>query len=51
LKRATQREIENPLALRLIEGAFTDGEAILVDVDDEGRFVFNKAQNRVPVAS
>ena len=31
LKRALQRLVENPLAVRLLEGEFTDGDTILVD--------------------
>jgi ATP-dependent Clp protease ATP-binding subunit ClpB len=39
LKRAIQRLVENPLALRLLEGDFAEGDAILADVvDGEIRF-------------
>jgi ATP-dependent Clp protease ATP-binding subunit ClpB len=39
LKRAIQRLVENPLALRLLEGDFADGDTIRVDADDgEVRF-------------
>jgi ATP-dependent Clp protease ATP-binding subunit ClpB len=39
LKRAIQRLLENPLALRLLEGDFADGDTIRVDAeDDEIRF-------------
>ena len=31
LKRAIQRLVENPLALRLLEGDFADGDTIRVD--------------------
>ena len=41
LKRLIQREIENPLARRLLAGEFTDGDTIEVDSSGE-RFVFNK---------
>ncbi len=34
LKRAIQRSLENPLALRLLEGEFADGDTIRVDVVD-----------------
>jgi ATP-dependent Clp protease ATP-binding subunit ClpB len=50
LKRAIQKEIENPLAMRLIEGSFHDGDTIQVDVDPEGRFTFQRAEDREPVA-
>jgi len=42
LKRALQRMIENPLALRLLEGDFTEGDTVLVDARD-GELVFEKA--------
>jgi ATP-dependent Clp protease ATP-binding subunit ClpB len=42
LKRAIQRLVENPLALRLLEGDFADGDTILIDARD-GAIVFEKA--------
>jgi len=42
LKRAIQRLVENPLALRLLEGEFGDGDTILVDARD-GEIVFERA--------
>ena len=42
LKRAIQRLLENPLALRLLEGDFVAGDTILVDAQD-GDLVFTKA--------
>ena len=36
LKRAIQRLLENPLALRLLEGDIGDGSRIVADVDGEG---------------
>jgi ATP-dependent Clp protease ATP-binding subunit ClpB len=41
LKRALQRLVENPLAMRLLEGDFADGERIRVDAQD-GELVFEK---------
>ena len=39
LKRAIQRLVENPLALRLLEGDFADGDTIRLDAEDgEPRF-------------
>jgi ATP-dependent Clp protease ATP-binding subunit ClpB len=43
LKRALQRLVENPLALRLLEGEFGDGDTIRVDARD-GELVFRKAE-------
>jgi ATP-dependent Clp protease ATP-binding subunit ClpB len=51
LKRAIQKEIENPLAMRLIEGSFHDGDTIRVEVDPEGRFTFQQAGDREPVTA
>jgi ATP-dependent Clp protease ATP-binding subunit ClpB len=36
LKRALQREVQNPLAVRILEGEFEDGDTVLVDVKDGG---------------
>jgi ATP-dependent Clp protease ATP-binding subunit ClpB len=36
LKRLIQREIENELAMRLLDGSFSDGERIVVDATPEG---------------
>jgi ATP-dependent Clp protease ATP-binding subunit ClpB len=41
LKRALQRLVENPLAMRLLEGDFADGDHIRVDVQN-GELVFEK---------
>ncbi len=50
LKRALQRMVENPLALRLLEGEFSDGDAVRVDADD-GELVFEKAGATEPVVA
>ncbi len=42
LKRAIQRLVENPLALRLLEGEFEEGDTVHVDAR-EGDLVFEKA--------
>jgi ATP-dependent Clp protease ATP-binding subunit ClpB len=42
LKRALQRMVENPLALRLLEGEFAEGDAVRVDLAD-GELGFTKA--------
>jgi ATP-dependent Clp protease ATP-binding subunit ClpB len=43
LKRVIQREIENELALKLLDGTFGDGDVIDVDAG-EGGLVFRKAE-------
>ncbi len=50
LKRALQRMVENPLALRLLEGEFSDGDAVRVDADN-GELVFEKAGATEPVVA
>jgi ATP-dependent Clp protease ATP-binding subunit ClpB len=49
LKRAIQRLVENPLALRLLEGDFGDGDTVRVDVSD-GELVFERAVTAEPAA-
>jgi ATP-dependent Clp protease ATP-binding subunit ClpB len=34
LKRALQREVQNPLAVRILRGEFKDGDTVVVDVKD-----------------
>src|SRR6185437_3229915 len=45
LKRAIQRLVENPLALRLLEGEFADGDSIRVDAVD-GELAVERVGNR-----
>jgi ATP-dependent Clp protease ATP-binding subunit ClpB len=47
LKRALQRLVENPLALRLLEGEFAEGDTVRVEVTDGG-LAFAKAPTREP---
>jgi ATP-dependent Clp protease ATP-binding subunit ClpB len=49
LKRAIQRLLENPLALRLLEGDFVAGDTVLVDARDS-ELVFERAGVREPAA-
>ena len=44
LKRAIQRELENPLAQRLLAGEFHPGEVILADVQG-GETAFSVSSN------
>jgi ATP-dependent Clp protease ATP-binding subunit ClpB len=50
LKRSIQRLVENPLALRLLEGDFHEGGTVRVDVEDGG-IVFAKAKEAAPAAA
>jgi len=47
LKRALQRLVENPLAQRLLEGEFSEGDTIRVDAEN-GELVFERAEASVP---
>jgi ATP-dependent Clp protease ATP-binding subunit ClpB len=50
LKRALQRLVENPLALRLLEGDFAEGDTVRVDAEN-GELVFEKAAAAEPAAA
>ena len=50
LKRAIQRLLENPLALRLLEGDFVEGDTVRVDVEN-GEIVFERADAAAPAAA
>lgn len=41
LKRAIQRELENPLATKILENTFTEGDKVMVTLEDD-RLVFDK---------
>ncbi|QLE57557.1 ATP-dependent chaperone ClpB [Nostoc sp. TCL26-01] len=48
LKRAIQREIENPLATKLLENTFIAGDTILIDQAETGLTFSNKVLVKVP---
>jgi ATP-dependent Clp protease ATP-binding subunit ClpB len=50
LKRAIQRLVENPLALRLLEGEFREGDTVQVEARD-GELVFERAAVAEPAAA
>jgi ATP-dependent Clp protease ATP-binding subunit ClpB len=50
LKRALQRLVENPLALRLLEGEFSDGDVVRVDARD-GELIFERGGVAEPAAA
>jgi ATP-dependent Clp protease ATP-binding subunit ClpB len=43
LKRAIQRLLQNPLAMAVLEGRFSDGDHIVVGVDQKGELTFTKS--------
>jgi ATP-dependent Clp protease ATP-binding subunit ClpB len=49
LKRALQRLVENPLAMRLLEGEFAEGDTVRVDAED-GELAFARAEPAVAAA-
>ncbi|MDQ3380493.1 MAG: ATP-dependent chaperone ClpB [Actinomycetota bacterium] len=49
LKRAIQRLLENPLALELLEGRFTEGDTVRADVQGD-ELVFERAEVGAPTA-
>jgi ATP-dependent Clp protease ATP-binding subunit ClpB len=50
LKRSIQRLLENPLALRLLEGDIVDGSRIVADVDDTGESIVFSVEQLTAVA-
>jgi ATP-dependent Clp protease ATP-binding subunit ClpB len=42
LKRVIQKEVQNPLAVKILSGEFAEGSTVVVDVDRSGGFVFKK---------
>jgi ATP-dependent Clp protease ATP-binding subunit ClpB len=50
LKRAIQRMVENPLAMKLLEGAFGVGDTVRVDAAD-GPLTFERVQAAEPLAA
>jgi ATP-dependent Clp protease ATP-binding subunit ClpB len=47
LKRVIQREIQDKLARELLEGEFSEGDLIEVDVDPDGEFTFTRVGESV----
>ncbi len=42
LKRVLQRDVENPLALNILEGEYAEGDTVVVDATDKKELVFRK---------
>ncbi|UKO97155.1 ATP-dependent chaperone ClpB [Nostoc sp. UHCC 0870] len=51
LKRSIQREIENPIATKLLENTFIAGDTIYIDKGEDGLTFSNKAPVKVTVSS
>ncbi len=51
LKRAIQRLLQNPLAMAVLEGRFSEGDHIVVGVDQEGELTFTKSSGEPALVS
>ena len=51
LKRAIQRELENPIATKILENVFTEGDTIYIDLEGEGDRKHLSFSNRPPAAT
>jgi ATP-dependent Clp protease ATP-binding subunit ClpB len=51
LKRSIQRMIQNPLAMAVLEGKFSDGDAIVVRPDGKGALEFSNEPARETVGA
>lgn len=49
LRRAIQRQVENPLSKRILSGEFVEGDSVVVDVGEEG-LVFERGKTTVSAA-
>jgi len=45
LKRTIQRLVQDPLALKVIEGEFNPGDSITVDADEGGKIIFKATKS------
>lgn len=43
--RVIQQRLQNPLALKLLQGEFKEGQRLLVDIDDWGTYLFSSQSN------
>ncbi len=50
LRRALQKHIESPLSIKLLRGEFSDGDTVVVDLDElEGEVIFRRPDKSAPV--
>jgi len=42
LKRTIQKEVQNPLALKILEGQYKEGDTLRIDLNGKKEFVFSK---------
>lgn len=41
LKRVIQQRLQNPLAMKLLQGEFQEGDHLVIDMDTNGEFIFS----------
>jgi ATP-dependent Clp protease ATP-binding subunit ClpB len=51
IKRAIQREVENPIATKILENTFVPGDTIVIDAGDDGLIFKKKGVVKVPAPS
>jgi ATP-dependent Clp protease ATP-binding subunit ClpB len=51
LKRTIQKDIVQPLAVRMLQGTFSDGDTICIDASSDGELTFSTATAAAPVAA
>ncbi len=49
LKRALQKNIENPLSMEILKGAIPDGATVAATVDDSGVIAFHVREAKTPI--
>jgi len=51
LRRVIQQRVEDPLSDRVLAGEFINGDAIKVDINEDGELVLNKSEEKLPEPS
>jgi ATP-dependent Clp protease ATP-binding subunit ClpC len=51
LRRVIQQRVEDPLSDRVLAGEFVNGDAIKVDINEDGELVLNKSEEKLPEPS
>src|SRR5690606_11604662 len=47
LRRAIMRLVEDPLAEKILDGEFEEGDKVFIDADEEGKMTFTKAPESI----
>ena len=50
LRRTIQRHLENPLSKKMLEGEFTEGDRVVVDINKNG-VIFKKTAQRTSLTA